>query len=145
MRHIRRIVLATLFFAGAVAGHAQSRTWVSGVGDDFNPCSRTAPCKTFAGAMSKTAAGGEINCIDNGAFGAVTIGKSITIDCSAVEAGILASSTNGITIAAAAADKVTIRGIDINGTAPPGLIGIRMTGTLPASVIIDHAPAFLSQ
>jgi len=36
----------------------------SGVGDDANPCSRTAPCKTFAGAISKTAAAGEINCLD---------------------------------------------------------------------------------
>ena len=66
----------------ALPAHAQaSRTWVSGVGNDANPCSRTAPCKTFAGAISKTAVNGEINCIDPGGFGAVTITKSITIDC----------------------------------------------------------------
>ena len=58
-----------------------TRTWVSGVGDDVNPCSRTAPCKTFAGAISKTATGGEINCLDPGGFGAVTITKSIQILC----------------------------------------------------------------
>ena len=64
------------------SAHAQAtRTWVSGVGDDANPCSRTAPCKTFAGAISKTAAGGEIDCLDPGGFGAVTITKSMTIDC----------------------------------------------------------------
>jgi hypothetical protein len=62
-----------------------SRTWVSGVGDDANPCSRTAPCKTFAGAISKTAPGGEIDCLDPGGFGAVTITKSITIDCRACD------------------------------------------------------------
>src|SRR5499426_3189179 len=77
-----------------------SRTWVSGVGDDLNPCSRTAPCKTFAGAISKTAVNGEINCLDPGGFGAVTITKSITIDCHEVYAGVLQSAnSNGVNIA----------------------------------------------
>src|ERR1700675_2228451 len=79
-----------------------SRTWVSGVGDDANPCSRTAPCKTFGGAISKTAVGGEIDCLDPAGYGAVTITKSITIDCGGGDAGmvgsILASGTNGILI-----------------------------------------------
>ena len=68
-------------FAAAPAQAQATRTWVSGVGDDVNPCSRRAPCKTFAGAISKTAAGGEINCLDPGGFGAVTVIKSMTIDC----------------------------------------------------------------
>jgi hypothetical protein len=72
---IPAMIMATLF---SVPANAQAtRTWVSGVGDDANPCSRTAPCKTFAGAISKTAAGGEINVLDPGGFGAVTITKSI--------------------------------------------------------------------
>ena len=70
-----------MVFVAATAYGQASRTWVSGVGDDANPCSRTAPCKTFAGAISKTAAQGEINCLDPGGFGAVTITKAITIDC----------------------------------------------------------------
>ena len=74
-----------------------TRTWVSGVGDDANPCSRTAPCKTFAGAISKTATGGEINCLDPGGFGGVTITKSIQIICF-VEAGVLVSGTNAIIV-----------------------------------------------
>ena len=74
--------IATLAAMTATPASAQAtRTWVSGVGDDVNPCSRTAPCKTFAGAISKTATSGEINCLDPGGFGAVTITKSITIDC----------------------------------------------------------------
>ena len=82
----------------AVSAHAQAtRTWVSGVGDDVNPCSRTAPCKTFAGAISKTATGGEMNCLDPGGFGAVTITKAIQIICQ-VEAGVLVSGTNGIVV-----------------------------------------------
>src|ERR1044071_1683124 len=83
-----RIALGLLVTAIAVfavntspAQAQATRTWVSGVGDDVNPCSRTAPCKTFAGAISKTAAGGEINCIDPGGYGTVTITKSITLDC----------------------------------------------------------------
>ena len=52
-------------FAVTAPAHAQAtRTWVSGVGDDLNPCSRTAPCKTFAGAISKTFINGEIDCLD---------------------------------------------------------------------------------
>src|SRR3982750_5050547 len=89
------VALALVLPAGAV-GRA-TRTWVSGVGDDANPCSRTAPCKTFAGAISKTAAGGEINVLDPGGFGAVTITKSISI-ISTFEAGVLVSGTNGIVL-----------------------------------------------
>ena len=82
----------------AVANAQATRTWVSGVGDDANPCSRTAPCKTFAGAISKTAAGGEINCLDPGGFGGVTITKSITINCKYTEGGVLVSGTNAIIV-----------------------------------------------
>jgi hypothetical protein len=92
---------------------------VSGVGDDVNPCSRTAPCKTFAGAISKTAAGGEINCLDPGGFGAVTIIKSMTIDCHYTEGGALAGG-NGIVVNMPAQTDVTvIRGLDIFGVNPP--------------------------
>src|SRR3954451_11827015 len=83
----------------AAPAHAQAtRTWVSGVGDDVNPCSRTAPCKTFAGAISKTALNGEINCLDPAGFGAVTITKSITIDCHEIFGSILNASVNAILI-----------------------------------------------
>jgi hypothetical protein len=101
-----------------------TRTWVSGVGDDANPCSRTAPCKTFAGAISKTASGGEINALDPGGFGAVTITKSISIVGDHTLAGILAAGTSGVIVNAAAGDVVTLRGLDING-AGTGLNGIR--------------------
>ena len=104
-----------------------TRTWVSGVGDDVNPCSRTAPCKTFAGAISKTAAGGEINCLDPGGFGAVTITKSLTISCPYTEGGALAGG-NGITVnLPLATDVVFIRGLDIFGVNPPSN-GVRMIG-----------------
>src|SRR3984893_18082597 len=101
------IFVSTVITTGAFA--QASRTWVSGVGDDVNPCSRTAPCKTFAGAISKTAANGEINCLDPGGFGAVTITKSLTIKCQYTEGGILAAGTNGIIINAGANDSVTLK------------------------------------
>jgi hypothetical protein len=109
-------VLLTLL-AAAVPAHAQAtRTWVSGVGDDANPCSRTAPCKTFAGAISKTASGGEINVLDPGGFGAVTITKPITISSEGFEAGVLVSGTNGIVVNVPnATDVVVLRGLDIEG------------------------------
>jgi len=117
---------ALLALAATSVAHAQAtRTWVSGVGDDANPCSRTAPCKTFAGAISKTAAKGEINCLDPGGFGGVTITKSITIDCDGVVAGIVVSGTNAIVVNAAATDVVSLRNLDLNGLGT-GLTGINV-------------------
>lgn len=120
--------VAFCLLLGTLAAQAQAtRTWVSGVGDDANPCSRTAPCKTFAGAISKTAAGGEINVLDAGGYGTVTITKAITIDGGGSFASILAAGTNGIVInipSPAASDKVILRNLSING-AGTGLDGIR--------------------
>ena len=95
---------------------AQTRTWVSGVGDDANPCSRTAPCKTFAGAISKTAPSGEIDALDPGGFGTLTITKAITIDGGGGQvASVLAGGVPGITISAGSADRVILRNLAING------------------------------
>jgi hypothetical protein len=117
--------LSAMSYVNTASAQA-TRTWVSGVGDDANPCSRTAPCKTFAGAISKTAAAGEINCIDPGSFGSVTITKSMTISCEDVEAGILNSGTNGVTVNAGANDIVVLRGLDFDSSpSTPGLNGIR--------------------
>ena len=144
--------LALCLFAAALStqAHAQAtRTWVSGVGDDANPCSRTAPCKTFAGAISKTAINGEIDVIDPGAYGAVNIIKSITIDGGESFAGILAGSTSGIIVNVAAGNandplrSVRLRRLAINGTGTlnsvgtrTGLDGIRVLQA--ASVFIDR-------
>jgi hypothetical protein len=106
------LLVAIATFANAQA----TRTWVSGVGDDVNPCSRTAPCKTFAGAISKTASPGIINCLDPGGFGAVTITKSITIDCTGTLGSALSSGVQGIVVnTGLTTDKVVLRGLDING------------------------------
>jgi hypothetical protein len=100
------------FCLGATSAHTQTRMWVSGAGRDANPCSRTEPCQTFAGAIAKSAAGGEVNCLDPGEFGAMIIDKSITIDCHDVGA----PSTTGIYINAAATDTISLRGLNIEST-----------------------------
>ncbi len=130
-------VLAIAIFTFAFASMAQAqatRTWVSGVGDDANPCSRTAPCKTFAGAISKTATNGEISVLDPGGFGAVTITKGMTLNGDGTLAGILNSLTTGITINAAGA-SVTIRSISIQG-AGNGTRGINIAAA--AKVFIEN-------
>lgn len=127
-RHVIALCVSSVFFVSSAFAQA-TRTWISGVGDDANPCSRTAPCKTFAGAISKTAAAGEINVLDPGGFGALTITKSITLLAVGVPAGVLVSGTNGIVInnTTGATMNVTIRGLDIDGLGN-GLSGILVTG-----------------
>src|SRR3569623_1628780 len=133
-RMISGAAAAALACTIATGASAQAtRTWVSGVGDDVNPCSRTAPCKTFAGAISKTANGGEINCLDPGGFGAVTINKTLVIDCHYTEGGALAAG-NGSVINALATDVVVLRGLDVFGVSPPSN-GIRFIAG--AALIIE--------
>jgi hypothetical protein len=130
VRFILNMLAVAMFMltVSSLASAQATRTWVSGVGDDVNPCSRTAPCKTFAGAISKTATGGEIDCLDPGGFGGVTTTKSITIDGThgAGFGSILASSTVGVTVNGAGA-VVTLRSLSINGGPPnlPGTFGVR--------------------
>jgi hypothetical protein len=126
--------LLAVLLVSAANGQA-TRTWVSGVGDDANPCSRTAPCKTFAGAISKTAASGEINCLDPGGFGTLTITKAITIDCGGTLGSVLASSTTGFNIVAGAGDVVTLRNLEINGSGT-GIRGIFISSA--NTVHIEH-------
>src|SRR5215212_9906128 len=132
-------------FAFATAAQAQAtRTWVSGVGDDVNPCSRTAPCKTFAGAISKTAAGGEIDALDPGGFGAVTATKSILLDGTngAGFGSILASGTSGVNVNDSATATpgtivVSLRNLSINGAGSIlGTNGVNFTSG--KSVIVEN-------
>src|SRR3954470_18931790 len=113
-KFVPALALVALAVPSSAFGQA-TRTWVSGVGDDLNPCSRTAPCKTFAGAISKTAANGKINCLDPGGFGTITITKSIEIDCLQFPGGILNAGVNGVNVSTTAGIKVILRGIEIHG------------------------------
>jgi hypothetical protein len=138
------LVLMALAVPTSAFGQA-TRTWVSGVGDDVNPCSRTAPCKTFAGAISKTAAGGEINVLDPGGFGGVTITKSLTIKAHGVTAGVLVAQTNAIVINAGANDKVTLEGLDINGIgvgAQTSLTGVKVLSAKSVHIIHSEIQRF---
>jgi hypothetical protein len=110
---IKTLAVATILLILSTAAHAQAtHTWVSGVGDDANSCSRKEPCRNFAGALAKTADGGVISVLDPGGFGGVTITKSVTIENEGNLADVLASS---IVINAEADDIVVLRGITIAG------------------------------
>src|SRR5262245_60632310 len=137
---INALAIAIFTFAFASMPQAHTRTCVSGVGDDVNPCSRTAPCKTFAGAISKTALGGEIDALDPGGFGAVTITKAITIDGGGGQvASVLVSGTNGIIVNAGVNDVVTLRHIRINGLGT-GLNGVEFLKG--RALIVEHCEIF---
>src|SRR6478736_5540060 len=139
-----KIFAVVLLWAG-LAGAQASRTWVSGVGDDANPCSRTAPCKTFAGAISKTAAGGEINALDPAGYGALTITKAITIDGGGGQvASVLVSGGNGINVSAGAADIVILRNLRFNGivnsSSAPGINGIKYNSG--GALVVENCAIF---
>lgn len=116
--------LAMTVATASGASAQATRTWVSGVGDDANPCSRTAPCKTFAGAISKTAANGVIDALDPGGYGAVTITKSITIRAMGIEGAITAAGVNAITVNSSTAN-VALVGLNLDGVGS-GLSGINI-------------------
>jgi hypothetical protein len=128
-----KVLTCTIFILAlsSLASAQATRTWVSGVGDDVNPCSRTAPCKTYAGAISKTAKDGEISTLDPGGFGAVTITKSITINGTHGQGygSILAALTTGVVINITDVNDVRktvrLRTLDING-ASTGVDGVRI-------------------
>ena len=143
---IQAALLAAMFGIAMAPAHAQAtRTWVSGVGDDANPCSRTAPCKTFAGAIAKTAAQGGINCLDPAGYGGVTITKSISIICQAGTAGVLVSGTNGITVSVAAAvvkDSLIIN--SVGGFNMQGAGGVS-NGAFIRNSLFDNNSSFATQ
>jgi hypothetical protein len=108
------------------------RTWVSSIGIDSNPCTRAAPCGTFAGALTNTQDGGSINCVDSGSYvdpaAGLTITKGVEIDCRGVYALAEITGTTGIVINVTdpVNQSVTIRGLVVNGrTGVPGTNGGR--------------------
>ena len=140
MKSVRLLAVVLLVMGIAAGAQAQAtRTWVSGVGDDLNPCSRTAPCKTFAGAISKTANNGLIDVLDPGAFGAVTVTKSITIDGTPFMAGVLNAGVNGGVNINVPGGTVILRGLDIEG-AQTGVNGVRISAA--QNVIIERCNIF---
>lgn len=131
------LLLATAMLTASGVAHAQAtRTWISGVGDDANPCSRTAPCKTFAGAISKTAAGGEIDVLDPGGFGGVTITKAITLRATGNMGSVLVANTNGIVINAGATDRVVIDGLNLEGLGNGGITSPHGINILQAANVL---------
>src|SRR6266550_3029789 len=148
---LNALAILVVTFAASSFAHAQAtRTWVSGVGDDLNPCSRTAPCKTWAGAISKTFINGEIDALDPGGYGTLSVTKSITIEGTqgAGFGSTLAAGTNGFTINLTDASgndpqhTVRLRNLSINGTGSSGTIGTR-TGLNGVRIILAAGSVFV--
>src|SRR4029453_12270876 len=125
--------VACAFLGSSLAFAQATRTWVSGVGSDADPCSRTAPCRAFGGAIAATGAGGEISVLDPCACGTVSITKPITISGVGTQASILASAATGVLInitvlpTAPQTNTVTLRNIQINGAGTTlGLHGVHV-------------------
>ncbi|WP_266169782.1 right-handed parallel beta-helix repeat-containing protein [Dyella subtropica] len=140
MKRFLKLLLASCVIALAFSAVAQAqatRTWTSGVGDDANPCSRTAPCKTFAGAFSKTAVGGEISVLDPGGFGAVTITHGLMINGGGELASVLVSGGTAVVVNAGPSDTVILRNLEFNGLGV-GLNGVGIMFTGGGTLIIDH-------
>jgi hypothetical protein len=121
---LKAFAVAAIAFTLAPEAAAQAaRTWVAGTGDDVNPCSLTAPCKTFARAITQTLPGGIIDVLSPGGYGSVTITEDVTIDGSGGSiAGVLATGVNGIVVNSPGV-HVTLRNLDIEGDIT-GLIGV---------------------
>jgi hypothetical protein len=104
--------------ARQVAVAQAARTWVSAVGDDANPCSRTGPCRTWTGAIAKTAVAGEIDVLDPGDFGAANITKPLTLD----GAGVLAITRRVVVTLTSGRpdDVVVLRNMSIQSDGTPG-------------------------
>jgi hypothetical protein len=121
---------AILALCAIPADAASNRTFVSGTGSDSNPCSRTSPCASFQEALGKTAAGGEVDCLDPGDFGGasqgVTISQSVSIVCDGVSNGgiINNSGSAAITINGTSGTVVYLSGLDLNGMETTGNGGV---------------------
>ena len=117
----------TAMFSSSGGGGPSSQTFVSAtLGSDSNPCTRMSPCLTFAAALAQTNAGGEIDVLDPGDFGPVTITKAISIDGDAVGvAGTIPSpGTSGIVVSAGARDSINLRGLIFDGVNASGTSGV---------------------
>ena len=138
---------AIILTLGAIPAQAitlSNRTFVSGTtGADTGTCPITAPCASFSYALSQTVAGGEIDCLTPGDFGGsgqgVTITKSVSIVCDGVSnGGILNTNSGGPTISinAGSGAVVYLSGLDLNGLAFAGAIGVEVLSG--STVYIAH-------
>ena len=131
-----RWLLALLALHAASAFALASRTYVSGVGDDANPCTFAQPCRTFARAITATASGGTVSAIDDASYGVVTIAKPVTIDGGGHAAAVLVASGSGILVDTTVVDDlVVLRSLSIDGlgTASAGIRALAV-----GKLIVEH-------
>jgi hypothetical protein len=120
----------TAMFSSSGGGGPSSQTFVSAaLGSDSNPCTRVSPCLTFAAALAQTSAGGEIDLLDPGDFGPVTITKSVSIygEAPGVAGLIPSPGTSGIVISAGSSDVINLHGLVFDGVNASGTSGVVFT------------------
>ena len=134
-RLLRPLVVATLAVL-AMPAFAAQRTFVASDGVDTNPCTLHLPCRGFAAAILLTDPNGEIIVLDSAGYGTITITNAVSIIApSGVYAGIsVFAAQDGVTVTAGATDKVSLRGLSINGQG--GNNGVVVTGG--QQVHIEH-------
>jgi subtilase family serine protease len=112
----------TAMFSSPGGSSPVSQTWVSAsLGNDANPCTFEAPCRNFAAALALTQPGGEIDVLDPGGYGPLTITQSVSIQGDQVGP----SGTSSIVVSAGASDVVSLRGLTFSGAGTSGVSGIQ--------------------
>ncbi|HLN38934.1 MAG TPA: hypothetical protein VK337_14210 [Xanthobacteraceae bacterium] len=128
MIRVTFVVAAGLALAVAlptVSAHAQAaRTYVSVAGTDNAVCGINSPCRHFQAAVTATAAEGEVDALDPGAYGAFTISHAITIEGQGWAYITPVANGAAITITAGSTDKISIHGVSLNGAGVAGGTGI---------------------
>lgn len=116
---MRYFILALSIGLLSLTASAAPLTYISSTGDDNNPCSRSAPCRTFAGGLSKTDANGDLIVLDSGIYGPLYINRSVRVTAIGVHAGTGRPdgwfNTNAATVSIGPADVVVLRGLTMTG------------------------------
>ena len=121
MKQRTPVLIATVLVAlvWTTQSRAQAvRTYVAVAGNDVNDCTFGTPCRTFAGAVPKTAPGGEITALDSGTYGAVTVDRALTLQAAPGAHVALGDgrSFSAVTISVGASDVVVLRRLHVSGS-----------------------------
>ncbi len=136
--------LVSLCLATAPARALNDHTYVSGKGADTGICTTPATaCRTFAYAITQTAASGQIIAIDAANYGPVSITKSISIVADGGgPAGIFITTGTAITINAGPTDIVNLRGLTLDGAGTAGF-GIKQPSGTPSGGFVTITDCFV--
>jgi hypothetical protein len=137
------LTLAGLVLSASPArANTYNRTWVASNGSDSNPCTRSKPCATFQGALSKTAPGGEVDVVDSAEYGPLNITFSVTID-----GGDAVGRIGTLALSTTCGPSFAICVSTGNGAGPVVLrnLAVNTNTVAPSVAIISSGPVFLER